>query len=190
MRFIPGICRNLLAAFLLVSSLLAGCATTPPPRVTLAVAESDRGVMVWLPDTVLFEFGKSILDMGEAGPYLDRIAQLLRDKSASDVVLEGHTDNVGSATFNLSLSERRAGAVREALLVRGVPAARIKAVGIGFENPLAPNDTETGRKLNRRVEIILLGEKLEHLTRGEPENAFEQAVDKLRRLLDQTGPKG
>jgi len=132
---------------------------------------------------VLFEFGKSMLDLNEAGPYLDRVAQLLRDKSGSDVLLEGHTDNVGSESYNRTLSERRADVVRQALLTRGVPEARVKAAGLGMNQPLAPNDTETGRRLNRRVEIIMLGEKLENLTRGEPDNAFEQAVDRLKRLL-------
>lgn len=186
MRFSLGM-RGFASACLLVSCLLlAGCATQPPARsVTLAVAQVDRGVMVWLPDSVLFEFGKAQLDVDEAGPYLDRVAQLLRDKSRSDVLLEGHTDNVGTETFNRNLSERRAQVVRDALLTRGVPAGRIKVSGMGFSQPLAPNDSEVGRKLNRRVEIILLGEQLDNLTRGEPDNAFEQAFDRLKRLLDE-----
>ena len=180
--------RRLIALLVvIVTVLLQGCATTPPPpaRVTLAVAQTDRGVMVWLPDTVLFEFGKASLNMIEAAPYLDRVAQLLKDKSSADLLLEGHTDNVGSASFNQALSQRRADVVRDALLARGVPEARIKSLGVGLSKPLAPNDTETGRKLNRRVEIILLGEKLDNLTRGEPDNAFEQAFDRLKRLLEQ-----
>ncbi|MCB4361055.1 OmpA family protein [Quatrionicoccus australiensis] len=170
--------------------LLAACATTPPPapRVTLAVAQVERGVMVWLPDSVLFEFGKSALDLNAAGPYLDRVAQLLKEKSTSDILLEGHTDNIGNAAANLTLSQRRADVVRDALLVRGVPEARMKVVGLGLSQPLAPNDTETGRKLNRRVELILLGERLENLKRGEPDNAFEEAFDRLKRLLEQ--PQG
>jgi len=177
--------RFLSASLIALALFVGGCATPPAksPSVTLAVAQVDRGVMVWLPDTVLFEFGKSMLDLNEAGPYLDRVAQLLRDKSGSDVLLEGHTDNVGSESYNRTLSERRAEVVRQALLARGVPEARAKAAGLGMSQPLAPNDTETGRRLNRRVEIIMLGEKLENLTRGEPDNAFEQAVDRLKRLL-------
>lgn len=176
--------RFLSASLIALALFVGGCATQPPTRpVTLAVAQVDRGVMVWLPDTVLFEFGKSMLDLNEAGPYLDRVAQLLRDKSGSDVLLEGHTDNVGSESYNRTLSERRADVVRQALLTRGVPETRVKAAGLGMNQPLAPNDTETGRRLNRRVEIIMLGEKLENLTRGEPDNAFEQAVDRLKRLL-------
>lgn len=176
--------RFLSASLIALALFVGGCATQPPaPPVTLAVAQVERGVMVWLPDSVLFEFGKSTLELNEAGPYLDRVVQLLRDKSKADVLLEGHTDNVGSESYNRTLSERRAEVVRQALLTRGVPEARVKAAGLGMSQPLAPNDTETGRRLNRRVEIIVLGEKLENLTRGEPENAFEQAVDRLKRLL-------
>lgn len=171
--------------------LVGGCATAPlpPAKVTLAVAQTDRGVMVWLPDTVLFEFGKASLDLAEAAPYLDRVAELLRNKTSADLLLEGHTDNVGAAAFNQALSQRRADAVRDALLARAVPQARMKSLGVGLSKPLAPNDTETGRKLNRRVEIILLGEKLENLVRGEPDNAFEQAFDRLKRLLEQPSGK-
>lgn len=176
--------RFLSASLIALALFAGGCATQPPiPPVTLAVAQIDRGVMVWLPDSVLFEFGKSMLDLNEAGPYLDRVAQLLREKSGSDVLLEGHTDNVGSESYNRTLSERRAEVVRQALLTRGVPEARLRAAGLGMTQPLAPNDTETGRRLNRRVEIVMLGEKLENLTHGEPDNAFVQAVDRLKRLL-------
>lgn len=180
--------RLLAAASVTVTLLIQGCATTPPPapKVTLAIAQTDRGVMVWLPDNVLFEFGKSSLDLGAAAPYLDRVAQLLKEKAKGDVQLEGHTDNVGSAGFNMTLSEKRAGVVRDALLQRGVSESRIKAVGMGLTAPLAPNDTETGRKLNRRVEIIMLGETVENISNGEPEGAFEQAFDRLKRLLEPT----
>jgi len=193
MSLVSRLKRFLLAAIIsaVASFLATGCATPPvEPGVTLAVAQVDRGVMVWLPDSVMFEFGKSSLNHGEAAPYLDRVARLLRDKSAADVLLEGHTDNVGSEAFNQPLSERRANAVRDALLERGVATARVRAAGLGFSRPLAPNDTETGRRLNRRVEIILLGEKLENLTRGEPANAFEQAFDRVKRVLEETRPKG
>jgi len=182
-----GAIRRLLAAAGVIGLFgLAGCATqAPAPRVTLAIAQTERGVMVWLPDNVLFEFGKSSLNTLEAGPYLDRVAQLLKEKTSVDIELDGHTDNVGSAGFNQSLSERRAGVVRDALTQRGVPEARMKIVGMGLSKPLAPNDTETGRKLNRRVEIILLDETVGNLSQGEPEGAFEQAFDRLKRLLEE-----
>lgn len=181
-----GAIRRLLAAASVIGLLgVAGCATQAhAPQVTLAIAQTERGVVLWLPDHVLFEFGKSSLNTVDSDPYLERVAQLLKEKTLVDIELDGHTDNVGSAGFNQTLSERRAGVVRDALAQRGVPEARMKIVGMGMSKPLAPNDTETGRKLNRRVEIVLLDETVSNLSRGEPEGAFEQAFDRLKRLLE------
>ena len=168
-------------------ALTAACASRPEltPKVTLAVAQIDRGVMIWLPDNVLFEFGKADINAAAAAPYLDRVATLLQNKTARSVSLEGHSDSVGRDEANLALSEKRALSVRNELLLRGIPADRLATVGYGETRPLAPNDSDTGRKLNRRVELIILGETVEQLTQGEPANAFEAAFDKLRRQLDQ-----
>lgn len=175
---------------MLVAALIAltsACASRPEPapKVTLAVAQIDRGVMIWLPDNVLFEFGKADINATAAAPYLDRVASLLQNKTARAVSLEGHSDSVGRDEANLALSEKRALSVRNELLLRGIPADRLNTVGYGETRPLAPNDSDTGRKLNRRVELIILGETVEQLTKGEPANAFEAAFDKLRRQLDQ-----
>jgi len=184
---------NTLRKFFLIlaATLLSACATTPPPpaKVTLAVAQTDRGVMIWLPDNVLFEFGKADINKVDAAPYLDRTAELLKTKTTRAVSLEGHSDNIGSDSANLALSEKRAVSVRNELLLRGVAADRLNALGFGKSKPLAPNDTELGRKLNRRVELVVLGETIENLSRGEPANAFEMAFDKLRQQLDQPQPK-
>lgn len=175
---------------MLVAALIAltsACASRPEPapKVTLAVAQIDRGVMIWLPDNVLFEFGKADINATAAAPYLDRVASLLQNKTARAVSLEGHSDSLGRDEANLALSEKRALSVRNELLLRGIPADRLNTVGYGEIRPLAPNDSDTGRKLNRRVELIILGETVEQLTQGEPANAFEAAFDKLRRQLDQ-----
>ena len=175
---------------MLVAALIAltsACASRPEPapKVTLAVAQIDRGVMIWLPDNVLFEFGKADINATAAAPYLDRVASLLQNKTARAVSLEGHSDSVGRDEANLALSEKRALSVRNELLLRGIPADRLNTVGYGETRPLAPNDSDTGRKLNRRVELIILGETVEELTKGEPANAFEAAFDKLRHQLDQ-----
>lgn len=184
--------RSLFLRFtsLLASALLlSACASAPkpvepPPAVRLAIAQTERGVMIWLPDNVLFDFGKADLNTTESGPYLDRVVQLLKDKTTHNVALEGHTDSVGSAAANKALSEKRATVVRDALLARGLPKERTQVTGLGEEKPIAPNDSELGRKLNRRVELIILGETVENLTRGEPANAFEAAFDKLRDQLE------
>ncbi|MFN3630084.1 MAG: OmpA family protein, partial [Casimicrobiaceae bacterium] len=77
----------------------------PAPRVRLPIAQTERGVQFVLPDTVLFEFGKAEFDEKASGPYLDRLAELLKTKTDKDVSVEGHTDNIGSAAANQTLSE-------------------------------------------------------------------------------------
>jgi len=168
---------------------LSACATTPPP-VRLAIAQTDRGVVIWLPDNVLFEFGSSQLSPA-ADDYLKQVADLARNQTQEVLSLEGHTDNVGSADFNQALSLKRADAVVAALARLGVPAERLLAVGRGLSSPLAPNDTELGRKLNRRVEIVVLNETVAHLTTGMPENRFEDAFQRLKKELgDQVEARG
>jgi flagellar motor protein MotB len=164
---------------------LCGCAHKPadPPAVRLAMSQTDRGVMIWLPDNVLFAFGKADLSP-QAGPYLDRVAQILNSKTDHQLSLEGHTDNVGAAELNQRLSDKRAETVLLALKERAVLPSRLKAVGFGLSKPLAPNDTDVGRRLNRRVELIVLDEKVENLTRGEPANAFEDAFARLKAQLE------
>lgn len=180
--------RTLLLPFL-TAALLAACAHAPQPAagaaapVKLAMSQTERGVMIWLPDNVLFDFGKSDLSAA-SGPTLDRVADILNHKTENTLSLEGHTDNVGSAAFNQKLSEDRAASVARALQSRGVAAERLKTVGYGFGRPLAPNDTETGRRLNRRVEIIVLGETVEHLRAGEPANAFEDAFARVKAEME------
>lgn len=172
---------------MLCSLLILGACATPPakaPPVKLAVGQIERGVLVWLPDNVLFDFGKATLDPVRSPPYLDRVALLLKDKTTKSVSLEGHTDSIGSENANLVLSVARATAVRQALLERQVAEGRISAVGYGLAKPIAPNDSEAGRRLNRRVEIIILDEKVENLTRGEPAGLFEEAFGKLKAELD------
>jgi hypothetical protein len=66
-----------------------------------------------------------------------------------------------------------------------VPAARLTAVGFAFNRPIASNATPDGRQLNRRVEILILDEKIETITQGEPPNAFESAWDKLKKMIEQ-----
>lgn len=166
--------------------VLGACASPPAkePPVKLAVGQTDRGVLVWLPEHMLFDFGKASLDPVLSAPYMDRLALLLRDKTNKSVSLEGHTDSIGAENANLVLSVARAAAVRQALVERQVPEARITAVGYGYAKPIAPNDSEAGRRLNRRVEIIILEEKVDMLTRGEPPGLFEEAFTKLKAELD------
>jgi outer membrane protein OmpA-like peptidoglycan-associated protein len=84
---------------------------------------------------------------------IDRVAGVLRQYPATLVRVEGHTDSVGSDQYNMDLSIRRAMAVKNLLVQRGIAESRVDAVGYGETMPVATNDTEAGRQRNRRVEI-------------------------------------
>jgi OmpA-OmpF porin, OOP family len=114
--------------------------------------KTDRGVVVTLGD-VLFDTGKATL---KAGAYstIDRLATVLKEDGARKVLVEGHTDSVGSDEYNQSLSERRAASVQAALFERGVAASQISTVGKGEATPVASNDNVAGRQQNRRVELV------------------------------------
>jgi outer membrane protein OmpA-like peptidoglycan-associated protein len=114
--------------------------------------KTDRGMVVTLGD-VLFDTGKSTLKPG-AYRTIDRLAEVLKDSPSRKVTIEGHTDSVGSEELNQTLSERRADAVRNALVERGVRTEQIVAVGKGESTPVASNDDPGGRQRNRRVEMI------------------------------------
>lgn len=87
----------------------------------------------------------------ESQTELDRLVQLLNDNPGIYIEIGGHTDNVGTASYNLQLSERRANAVMHYLVNKGISAGRLSAVGYGLTQPIAANDTEEGRALNRRT---------------------------------------
>jgi outer membrane protein OmpA-like peptidoglycan-associated protein len=117
---------------------------------------TERGIMLTMGD-VLFAFGKADLASG-AVRNVDKLAEFLEKHPKRNVVIEGHTDSVGSEEFNLALSQRRADAVKEVLMAKGVSSERILTKGYGKEFPVASNDTESGRQLNRRVEVLILNE--------------------------------
>jgi outer membrane protein OmpA-like peptidoglycan-associated protein len=175
-------------------AVLSGCASKPvavapapvaaAPIAVIAIDQTPRGVQIPLPNTVLFQFGKADLNTAAADPYLDKIATLIKTKSTKPVAVEGHTDNVGTLPANQQISEARAKVVRDALQARGVPAERLKAEGFAFQRPVVSNTNEEGRALNRRVDIIILDEKVENITAGEPANAFESAFAKLKAMVD------
>jgi len=114
---------------------------------------SDRGFIVTLPG-LFFDSGKAVLKTG-ARNTLSKIADQLRVNEETKIAVEGHTDSVGSEEMNQALSERRAAAVRDYLVSRGVPAIRITTSGQGESSPVATNDTAAGRQQNRRVELVI-----------------------------------
>lgn len=119
----------------------------------LKAEKTDEGWNLTLGD-VLFEVDKAILKPG-AARQLDALAGVLTDNPAASVEIEGHTDSTGSATYNQSLSERRAGAVADYLVARGVEPSRIQSRGLGAEFPVASNATAEGRSQNRRVDVLI-----------------------------------
>lgn len=84
---------------------------------------------------------------------LDRIANVMVEYPQTLIRVEGHTDSIGSEDYNYDLSERRAGNVRNLLVQRGVDIFRVEVIGYGESMPVANNQTEAGRQMNRRVEI-------------------------------------
>src|SRR5690606_39221792 len=90
----------------------------------------------------------------ESSAVLDQAAAMLREASSANVEVAGHTDNVGDAAANQRLPEQRAASVRQALVERGIDAARLSAKGYGASQPVADNRSEDGRAKNRRVELV------------------------------------
>ena len=103
---------------------------------------------------MLFETGKSDLK-ANAHANLAKLVAVLNQQPNRSLVIEGHTDSVGSESFNQALSQRRADSVKAYLIGQGVAANRITAVGKGESSPVASNDSSSGRQLNRRVEIVI-----------------------------------
>ena len=119
----------------------------------LEARPTPRGLVLTLGD-VLFATGSSNLQ-GGSDATLSNLAAFLNEYPERHVVIEGHTDNVGSASFNQTLSLERAESVRRYLTEHGVQRSRITTAGFGLDRPVASNDTPTGRQQNRRVEVII-----------------------------------
>jgi outer membrane protein OmpA-like peptidoglycan-associated protein len=119
----------------------------------LQARPTERGLVLTLGDA-LFSSGRADLQPGATG-HLTRLVTFLNKYPDRTVVIEGYTDNHGNADYNQGLSERRAGAVRAYLLDQGVSSMRLTSFGKGASDPVAGNDTASGRQQNRRVEVII-----------------------------------
>jgi outer membrane protein OmpA-like peptidoglycan-associated protein len=122
----------------------------------LQAKPTERGLVLTLGD-VLFDVDRAELKPG-AELHLSRLVEFLQQHPERNVLIEGHTDSTGSVEYNLSLSRRRAEAVRSFLVGRGVSPTRVATEGYGLARPIASNDSVAGRQQNRRVEIVVLNE--------------------------------
>jgi len=130
----------------------------------LQTRDSARGLIVSMSD-VLFDSGKYSLKPG-AREKLAKVAGILLAYPGLDIAVGGYTDNVGSDSMNQTLSENRAGSVRDYLVQEGVATNSVSARGFGNTLPVATNDNSSGRQQNRRVELLVSGDAI-----GSPVNA-------------------
>ncbi len=114
---------------------------------------TERGLVMTLGD-LLFDTGGAVLKDG-AYLNLDKLAEFLKTYRDRTVIIEGHTDNVGSDRTNQALSEDRAETVKDYLVSEGVDPSRIETYGMGKSGPVTSNRTASGRQKNRRVEVII-----------------------------------
>jgi outer membrane protein OmpA-like peptidoglycan-associated protein len=122
----------------------------------LQTRDTVRGLVVNMPD-VLFDFNKYTLKPA-ARERLARVSGIVLAYPDLKLEIEGHTDSIGSEEYNQTLSEKRAAIVRDYLVSSGVSIANVVARGLGKSDPVADNSSAAGRKLNRRVEMIVSGD--------------------------------
>lgn len=130
----------------------------------LQTRDTARGLIVSMSD-VLFDSGKYTLKSG-AREKLAKVAGILLSYPGLNIAVGGYTDNVGGDSMNQTLSENRAGSVRDYLVQQGVSANAVSAKGFGNTQPVVSNDTSAGRQQNRRVELLVSGDAI-----GAPLNA-------------------
>ena len=121
----------------------------------IEVSRDGDVIKLNLPDGVTFDFGKANLK-SQFYPALDNVASTLAQYNQTIVEVSGHTDSVGSDAANQTLSVQRANSVGNYLIGKGLVRERFELVGFGETRPVASNDTDSGRALNRRVEIRVL----------------------------------
>ena len=127
-------------------------------KETLPGAEVERvgeGIKVTLHEnTVNFDFNSANLTT-VAKANLDKLVTVLRNNPDTNINIYGHTDSVGTDAANITVSQRRANAVRDYFVAQGISSSRLATEGLGKANPVASNDTDAGRAQNRRVEFAI-----------------------------------
>lgn len=118
------------------------------------VERVGEGIVVELSSSILFGFDSSELS-AEARSNLDKMVSVFQTYPDTNIEIQGHTDSKGSENYNQKLSERRASAVTNYIMGKGIPSSRLTIVGYGENAPKYTNDTEEGRAKNRRVEFMI-----------------------------------
>ena len=127
-------------------------------KETLPGAEVERvgeGIRVTMKENMVnFAFDSSNLT-SSAMANLDKLVQVLSNNPDTNINIYGYTDSKGSDSYNLSLSDRRAAAVKSYMMSKGIASSRMMTMGMGEQDPIASNDTDAGRAENRRVEFAI-----------------------------------
>jgi len=118
------------------------------------VERVGEGIQVTFDSGILFDVNQAMLRSAAQQNLSDLVASL-EEYEGTDVLVVGHTDATGEASYNQGLSERRADAARTYLLGAGLDSDRVRAMGMGEEEPVDTNDTDAGRQANRRVEVAI-----------------------------------
>jgi outer membrane protein OmpA-like peptidoglycan-associated protein len=130
---------------------------TPENPSRIVIEKKDQDIIDMAMKNLEFETNRSNI-LSKSKPYLDKLAEILNSKTKWNVLLCGHTDNVGNADANLMLSKNRVEAVKDYLVSKGVSSSRFKLTFFGEAKPIADNNTPEGRQKNRRVEFTIVSE--------------------------------
>jgi outer membrane protein OmpA-like peptidoglycan-associated protein len=122
------------------------------------VQRVGEGILITFNSGLQFDFNSAAL-LPTTKSNLNSLSQTLKKYDDTDIVIEGHTDNVGEAAYNQNLSEKRAGSVEDYLSLQGVSKSRVTKKGYGEQQPLNDNVSEDDRQLNRRVEVAIYANK-------------------------------
>jgi OmpA-OmpF porin, OOP family len=130
------------------------CAGTPIGSRVDSGGCSLVGERIAIVTNINFDFNRDNV-REDVRKRLSRVIDLLKEMPEIDVLIVGYTDNIGSLQYNLALSLRRAESVRDYMVSRGIPGARLSVTGLGMTDPLVSNSTPQGRAVNRRVEFVV-----------------------------------
>lgn len=184
------------AFFVCIVIVLAGCAapsggnngksgretgdaaTDAARRKAVTLTQTADGTLITTDDRILFDTGSFVVKP-DGLVLLERIAKDLNEKTKAPILVKGHTDNVGGAVVNLTLSERRAQSTKAGLVKAGVDAKRITARGYGLTTPVADNTTPDGRQANRRTDILAVGEDVAKFGDEKTADRYATGLDKF-----------